>query len=68
MSAIDSRELTEWQIYERETGPLGGERLDRLAADIVDALIRVNTPAKDQHKIKDPIRRWNHGGTDGDDS
>lgn len=71
LTSIDSRELTEWQIYEQETGPLGGERLDYLFARLTATLLRVNTVAKEQHKVKDSdhMIQWNDGGSShGDDS
>lgn len=72
LERIDSRELTEWQIYERETGPFGGERLDILMAKLTAMIVRVNSDPKDQSKVKDSqfLVKWNDGGTDtdGDDS
>lgn len=70
LGSIDSRELTEWQIYERENGPLGGERLDILAAKIMALLVRVNASSKDQAKIKDSdyLIKWSGGADSGDDS
>lgn len=72
LGRISSRELTEWQIYEREFGPFGGERLDILMAKLIGMLVRVNSDPKEQGKIKDSqfLIKWNDGGTgtDGDDS
>jgi hypothetical protein len=71
LESIDSRELTEWQLYERENGPFGGERLDILAAKVLAMIMRVNVEPKDQAKIKeaDFLVKWNGGGIgpDGDD-
>lgn len=72
LASIDSRELTEWQVYEKETGPLGGERLDYLIARLAATFVRVNVAKpEDQRKIKDAdfMVKWNGGGAaDGDDS
>lgn len=71
LASIDSRELTEWQVYERETGPLGAERLDHLVARLAATIVRVNAGPKDQPKIKDSdfMIKWNGGGNpDGYDS
>lgn len=72
LEGIDSRELTEWQIYERETGPLGPERVDLLMAKLTAMVYRVNADPKDQKKIKDSdfLIKWNGGGKgpDGDDT
>jgi hypothetical protein len=70
LESIDSRELTEWQIYERENGPLGGERLDILAAKVMAIIVRVNAGTKEQPKIKDSdfLVKWSGGSDSGDDS
>jgi hypothetical protein len=70
LGSIDSRELTEWQIYEREHGPLGGERLDILAAKVMSVIVRINASSKDQPKIKDSdyLVKWSGGSDSGDDS
>lgn len=70
LGSIDSRELTEWQIYEREHGPFGGERLDILASKVLAMIYRVNADPKDQAKIKESMFevKWERTGTDGDDS
>jgi hypothetical protein len=70
LESIDSRELTEWQIYEREHGPLGGERLDILAAKVMSVIVRVNADSKSQDKIKDEsfLIKWSGGADSGNDS
>ena len=42
LSRISSRELTEWAVYERRTGPLGGRRGDIQAAIVAAAVYNVN--------------------------
>lgn len=42
MSRIDSRELTEWQAYERVAGPLGAERIDILFARLMSVIANAN--------------------------
>ncbi len=72
LESIDSRELTEWQVYERETGPFGPERLDLLMAKLTAMVYRVNASPNDQKKIKDSdfLIKWSGGGQDpnGDDT
>lgn len=73
LSRIDSRELSEWMMYEKETGPFGDVRLDYLMARLAATVVRSQVPkASDQAKIKDDqfLIKWNGGGAarDGDDS
>lgn len=42
LARISSRELTEWAVYERRAGPLGGRRGDIQAAIITAAIYNVN--------------------------
>lgn len=72
LESIDSRELTEWQVYERENGPFGGERLDILASKVLAMIYRVNADPKEQAKIRESqfLIKWRDGGgtSNGDDS
>lgn len=71
LGSIDSRELTEWQVYERDNGPFGGERLDILAARVLAMIYRVNADPKAQTKISESqfLIKWNdrRADPDGDD-
>jgi hypothetical protein len=71
LGSLDSRELTEWQLYEREVGTLGPERLDILVAKLAATIVRVNTEPKKQDQVKesDFLIKWSGGGADidGDD-
>ncbi|PRX90820.1 phage tail assembly protein T [Allonocardiopsis opalescens] len=42
LEETSSRELTEWAVYEKVAGPLGGKRIDVAAAQIVAAIYNVN--------------------------
>jgi hypothetical protein len=42
LTRIDSRELTEWEAYERVAGPVGPERLDHLMAMLQATIANVN--------------------------
>jgi hypothetical protein len=42
LARIDSRELTEWEAYERLAGPVGDERLDHLFAMLQATIANVN--------------------------
>lgn len=68
LGSLDSRELTEWQVYERDFGPLGPERMDLLMAKLTAMVYRVNADPKEQKKIKDSdfLIKWNGGGRDPD--
>lgn len=58
LRSIDSRELTEWQIYERMYGPLGPVRDDHLASLIAAT---VANAFRDKGKAADPkdyLPRW----------
>lgn len=46
LARIDSRELTEWEAYERVAGPLGQERLDHLFAMLQATIGNVNRSRK----------------------
>ena len=42
LARVDSRELTEWEAYERVSGPLGGERIDHLSAMLQATIANAN--------------------------
>ncbi len=42
LARIDSRELTEWEAYERVAGPVGDERFDQLFAMLQATIANVN--------------------------
>ena len=52
LRSIDSHELSEWQAYERVTGPLGPQRLDQLVGML--AAVVANT-ARDPKKRAQPF-------------
>ncbi|WP_433225615.1 phage tail assembly protein T [Actinomadura formosensis] len=58
LRSIDSRELTEWQIYERMYGPLGQQRDDQLAALIAAAVANVFRDKGKAAEPKDYLPRW----------
>lgn len=57
LARCDSRELAEWQAYERVCGPLGGERDDVLAA-IVSAVTMNAAGPKNPAKVDDFLPEW----------
>ncbi|MFR9807062.1 hypothetical protein ACL02T_32915 [Pseudonocardia sp. RS010] len=58
LDRTDSRELTEWQVYEQLTGPLGGARLDYAAA-IVSASVVNSSQAKGRARRPDEfLPKW----------
>lgn len=46
LDRVDSRELTEWEAYERVAGPIGQERLDELFAMLMTIIANVNRSKK----------------------
>lgn len=46
LARVDSRELTEWEAYERVAGPVGDERLDYLFAMLQATIANVNRSKK----------------------
>lgn len=46
LARVDSRELTEWEAYERVAGPVGDERLDHLFAMLQATIGNVNRSKK----------------------
>lgn len=74
LGKISSRELIEWQAYEKVAGPIGPyERLDRAAALIAERVTYMLGSPKLRRKIKgieDFVPRWGERevSADGDDS
>jgi hypothetical protein len=68
LASIDSRELTEWQAYERLYGPLGQARDDQLAA-LISAQVAGTFSGK-AVKVADFMPDWTRRGEvlDGDGS
>lgn len=55
---MDSRELAEWQAFERLEGPIGQKRDDILAASQIAAVINVNRSRKKPYPVEDFIPKW----------
>lgn len=53
LGRISSRELTEWAVFEQEYGPLGLDRGDWQAAQVVQA-----TVGDGKAKLADYVLRW----------
>jgi hypothetical protein len=74
LGKIDSRELTEWQAFERMNGPIDPyERLDRAAALIAERVTYMLSSPKGRKKIKGVeqfVPKWGQEevSEDGDDS
>ncbi|GAA1015903.1 hypothetical protein Aple_010780 [Acrocarpospora pleiomorpha] len=59
LNEIGSRELTEWQVYERMAGPLGPVRDDYLAAQVAATVINVNRGKGKRARGIEAVRlRW----------
>lgn len=58
LTRISSRELTEWMVYEKLTGPLGGRRLDIAAAIGAAATINANRKRRRPHRVEDFVPVW----------
>lgn len=74
LDKIESRELTEWQVFEQINGPIDPyERLDRAAALIAERITYMLSSPKGRKKIKGVdqfVPRWGQEevSEDGDDS
>lgn len=56
---MSSRELTEWEAYERATGPIGEERLDRLFGMLASVIANVNrTKQQRPFRAEQFIPKW----------
>jgi len=58
LARISSRELTEWAIYERMTGPLGGARADVHAAMITHAVVNTQRGKRAPIPLKRFVPQW----------
>ncbi|MGW4641803.1 phage tail assembly protein T [Sphaerisporangium sp. NPDC004334] len=59
LAEISSRELTEWMVYEKMTGPLGPVRGDYHAAQITTNLLNANRGKnKRALRMEDVLLRW----------
>lgn len=59
LDRVDSRELTEWEAYERVAGPVGPERLDLLFASLMSTIANVNRSKKTKpFKPEQFMPRW----------
>lgn len=67
LARVSSRELTEWMAYEKISGPLGGRRLDVVAAIVASTVLNTNR-RKGTAPIKpdDMIPRWDNFQSDED--
>lgn len=57
LERTSSRELSEWQAYEKVTGPLGQERDDTLAA-LVALVVANSAGSKKKLKLSDFLPTW----------
>lgn len=67
LARIDSREITEWMVYEKIAGPLGGKRVD-VGAAIVAATV-ANTNRRKGTKAANPddfVPKWDDYQSDED--
>jgi hypothetical protein len=59
LNRIDSRELVEWEAYERISGPLGPERTDQLFAQLTAVIANVNRPkSRKPYRVEEFIPKW----------
>lgn len=59
LGRIDSRELTEWMVYEKLTGPLGGRRTDYAAGIVAAAVTNANRgKGSPVRKAEDFVPQW----------
>lgn len=59
LAGMSSRQVTEWQAYERITGPLGPARADIHAGIIASTIANVNRPkGKAPYKPSAFIPKW----------
>lgn len=57
-----SAELTEWAAYEQLNGPLGGQRMDVLFAQLCAVVANAQRDKKQKKaKPKDFLPQWDHG-------
>jgi len=59
LDRITSTELVAWQVYERDYGPLGPERLDHLAALVATVIAQANRGKRGRPwKVSDFLPQW----------
>ena len=59
LARTDSRELTEWQAYERVAGPLGSTRVDALFAQLMSVIANVNRGKSQRpYRAEQFLPRW----------
>jgi hypothetical protein len=58
LAGMSSRELTEWQAYERVTGPLDARLRGDISAGVVAATVANSQGAKKKAKPADFIPTW----------
>ena len=55
---MSGREFTEWRAYEHLDGPIGGERLDYLAAMLAQRITEMLQTSGKRPAIKQFIPKW----------
>ena len=61
LRGMSSRQLSEWQAYERISGPLGAARADLHAGIIAATIANANRPPKSKpFRPADFIPKWDH--------
>jgi len=55
---MSAREFTEWRAYEHLDGPIGGERLDYLAAMLAQRITSMLQMGGKQPTVKQFIPKW----------
>lgn len=58
LGRMSSREIAEWQAFERIEGPLGGLRADMHAAMVVAAVVNANRSKGPGKRPADFLPRW----------
>ena len=59
LARTSSHELTEWQAYEREYGPLGAERGDLLTASLAHTMASLQAGPKARRlRLSDFVLQW----------
>jgi hypothetical protein len=58
LTECDSRELSEWMVYEKVAGPLGGRRGDMQAAVVAMTVANVNRGKGKPARLDDFLPEW----------
>lgn len=59
LARVTSRELTEWEAYERVAGPIGDDRFDRLFAMLASVIANVNRTKKQRpYRAEQFMPKW----------